>query len=412
MDLSASNEVTPPGLLGLCHPSSRYNWFARPGTRAQVGILPSDSSQLLQQRCIHQGRVVMPASCTGRGTTALYLRSLDASPAPIFQTFTALITLRLDLRYVPWSDLQTVGYLVHLQHLHLSEHVRHKVAEPQDRAFTRKMSKHGSPFSCLTGLRSLELELFESSSADLDCDGTKAFLQPISCMNNLQGFTLLGLSTNIGIQHLSQLSQLTSLGVGHVEDGLSTLVKLKHLQAEAMSPPTWLQRPTVGLSATLVTLTNLRRLDCTLVQYCQVSHLTVLTALQALTIGLMHDIPFDHQSRSHIAIWSDLAELKHLDTLYVHSDAFMDVKDFQAIALLSCLTKLHFEGFTSDLNFKPEDMNKLSALASLQYLYLEFTHSGGWCDAVDELDIHLRALLNGANMQYFEVISGECDYDD
>lgn len=136
----------------------------------------------------------------------------------------------------------------------------------------------------------------------------------------------------------------------------------------------------------------------------------MLTALKALTIGLVHNTPFDHQSG--IAIWSDLAELKHLGTLYVHSDAVLDVKDFQAIALLSCLTKLHFEGFTSDLDFKPEDVKKLSALASLQYLYLEFIHSGGWCDAVDELDIHLRALLNGANVQYFQVVSSECNYDD
>ncbi len=356
--------------------------------------------------------MVVPASCTGRGITALYLRSLNASPAPIFQTFTALITLRLNLRYVPWSDLQTVGYLVHLQHLHLFELIRHSVAEPQDRAFTRKMSKHGSPFSCLTGLRSLELELYEASSANPDGDGIRSFLQPISCMNNLQGFTLLGLSDNIGIQHLSQLSQLTSLGVGHVEDGVSSLVRLKHLGVAAINlrlfTSSW--RPIASISADLVTLTNLRSLDCTLVQYCQVSHLTVLIALKALTIGLVHDTPSDHQSG--VAIWSDLAELKHLDTLYVHSDAVLDVKDFQAIALLSCLTKLHFEGFTSDLDFKPENVNKLSALASLQYLYLEFTHSGGWCDAVDKLDIHLRALLIGANMQYFQVISGECDYDD
>jgi len=231
-------------------------------------------------------------------------------------------------------------------------------------------------------------------------------------MNNLQGFTLLGLSTNIGIQHLSQLSQLTSLGVGHVEDGLSTLVKLKHLEAAAISLRlfTFSWRPIANLSASLVTLTNLRSLDCTLVRYCQVSHLTVLTALKALTIGLVHDTPFDHQSG--IAIWSDLADLRQLDTLCVHSDAFLDVKDFQAIALLSCLTKLHFEGFTSDLDFKHEDVNKLSALASLQYLYLQFTHSGRWCDAIEKLDIHLRALLKGANMQYFQVISGECDCDD
>jgi len=297
---------------------------------------------------------------------------------------------------------------VHLQHLHLSEHFQPKVATP-DRAFATKTPRHGSPFSCLTGLRSLELDLFESSSADPGWDGTRCCLQPISCMNNLQGFTLLGLTINVGIHHLSQLSQLTSLGVGYVEDGLSTLVKLKHLQAAATSlRNAW--RPIANLSLGLVTLTNLRSLDCTRVRYCQVAHLTVLTALKALTIRFMRDIPFDHQSR--IATWSNLAKLKHLNTLSVHNDVLLDVKGFQAIASLSCLTKLHFEGFTSDLDFDFEDVNKLSALASLQYLYLEFTHSGRWYDAVDELGIHLRAVLNGADMQYFQVVSGECDYDD
>ncbi len=163
-----------------------------------------------------------------------------------------------------------MSYLVYLQHLHLFELIRHSVAEPQDRAFTRKMSKHGSPFSCLTGLRSLELELCEASSADPDGGGTRSFLQPISCINNLQGFTLLGLSTNIGIQHLSQLSQLTSLGVGHVEDGLSSLVRLKHLQAAAIHlrlfTSSW--RPIANISADLVTLTNLRSLDYHIVRYC------------------------------------------------------------------------------------------------------------------------------------------------
>ena len=290
----------------------------------------------------------MHAKCTGRGITTLFLGSFNASPAPIFHTFTALITLRLDLHYVTWSDLQKVGHLVHLQHLHLSEHFQPEVGKPQDRAFATKLSGHGSPFSCLTGLRSLKLELFESSfessssSADPDGDGTTCFLQPISCMSNLQGFTLLGLTTKVGIHHLSQLSQLTSLGIGHVENGLSTLVKLKHVQAAAMklSLLTFAERPIANLSASLVTLTNLRSLDCTLVLSCQVSHLTVLTTLKALTIGLMHHIPFDHQSG--IAVWLHLAELKHLNSLSVHGDAFLDAKDFQAIAVLSCLTKLKF----------------------------------------------------------------------
>ena len=337
LDTSASGELIWE-LHGPCHLSSRCNWFVRPGTRAQVGILPSDRSQLLQQRYARQGHVFMHAKCTGRGITTLFLGSSKAIPAPIFQTFTALITLRLDLHYVTWSDLQKIGHLVHLQHLHLSEHFQPKVATP-DRAFATKTPRHGSPFSCLTGLRSLELDLFESSSADPGWDGTRCCLQPISCMNNLQGFTLLGLTINVGIHHLSQLSQLTSLGVGYVEDGLSTLVKLKHLQAAATSlRNAW--RPIANLSVGLVTLTNLRSLDCTCVRHCQFAHLTVLTALKALTIRFTRDIPFDHQSR--IATWSNLAKLEHLNTISVHNDVLLDVKDFQAIALLSCLRKLHF----------------------------------------------------------------------
>ena len=228
-------------------------------------------------------------------------------------------------------------------------------------------------------------------------------------MQNLQGFTLLGLPTTIGVQYLSQLSQLTSLGVGHVEDG-GTLVNLKHLEVAAVSPRLPTSRPTINLFASLVTLNNLRSLDCTLVWYCQVSELSVLTALNALDIYLVPEASFDHQSCT--AIWLDLAELTHLSTLFLHGDAFLDAKDFQAIALLSCLTKLHFQGFSSDLHFRPEDVNKLSALTSLQSLQLEFIHAGRWCDAVDELDIHLRPQLKGANMQHFQVDSIQCDSRD
>ena len=232
---------------------------------------------------------------------------------------------------------------MHLQHLHLLEQHRQETVQLPDRAFARKTSGCGSPFSCLSGLRSLKLDLHESSSAG------RCFLRSISCMSNLQGFTLLGLSTNIRIQHLSQLSQLTSLGVGHVEDGLSTLVKLKHLEVAAVSPrlPTMLLRPTIDLSASLVTLKNLRSLDCTVVRYCQVSNLSVLTTFNALDVYLVHEAWLDHQSC--IAIWLYLAELPHLNILSVHGEAFLDSKDFQALALLSCLTKLHFEGYTSDL---------------------------------------------------------------
>lgn len=256
----------------------------------------------------------MVTQSTGRGITTLSLKSWNASPFPVFQTFTALSTLRLELHYVSWLDLQKLGHLVHLQHLQLSEIYQREAAEPQDRAFARNTSGHGSPFSCLTGLQSLKLDLHESSSADPDCDGTKCFLRPISCMSNLQGFTLFGLSTDIGIQHLSQLSQLTSLHVDHIEDGLHILVKLKHLKAATINWRllTLPRRRNVNLYASLVTLTNLRSLDCHFVRNSQVSYLTVLIALEALTIAL------DHQSRKYISIWSDLAELKRLNSLFVY----------------------------------------------------------------------------------------------
>lgn len=86
--------------------------------------------------------------------------------------------------------------------------------------------------------------------------------------------------------------------------------------------------------------------------------------------------------------------------------------DFQAIALLSCLTKLHFDGFSSDLDFNIGDVNKLSALASLQYLNLQFFHTGQWCVAIDELDIHLKTSLKVENMQLFQVISIKSDRGD
>lgn len=75
--------------------------------------------------------------------------------------------------------------------------------------------------------------------------------------------------------------------------------------------------------------------------------------------------------------------------------------------MLSSLTKLHFEGSTTDLDFRAEDVNKLSALASLQSLSLEFIRCGRCRDAIDNLDIHLRTLLNSAKMKHFQVINLE-----
>jgi len=41
-----------------------------------------------------------------------------------------------------------------------------------------------------------------------------------------------------------------------------------------------------------------------------------------------------------------------------------------------------------------------------------FIHSGRWCDALQELDVHLKTLLKVANMQHFQVISSEYDSGD
>ena len=89
-----------------------------------------------------------------------------------------------------------------------------------------------------------------------------------------------------------------------------------------------------------------------------------------------------------MAVWSELANLPHLHTLSVCGRAILVVKDFQALAVLSSLTQLHFEGSTTDLDFRAEDVNKLSALASLQSLSLEFIRCGRRRDAIDNLDIH------------------------
>ena len=127
--------------------------------------------------------------------------------------------------------------------------------------------------------------------------------------------------------------------------------------------------------------------------------MTVLTALSTLTIRLVVD--------TCMAVWSELAKLPHLHTLSVCGHARLDVKGFQAIAVLSSFRKLHFEGSTTNLDFTAEAVNKLSALASLQSLSLEFIRRGRCRDAIDNLDIHLRTLLNSAKMKHFHVINFE-----
>ena len=70
-------------------------------------------------------------------------------------------------------------------------------------------------------------------------------------------------------------------------------------------------------------------------------------------------------------------------------------------------------GFFSEsinLQCSAEDINRLSALSSLQYLHLEFMHFGIWSDAVQKLASALKHLLNSSHMQYFQVVN--CDFDE
>ena len=273
------------------------------------------------------------------------------------------------------------------------------------------MTDHSSPFSYLSNLRTLQLELSDNNPGAEKHWEPAPLLEPISCMTKLCSLTVLMQSSYCtwDIQHLSQLSHLTSLGIANLEQGLSTLVKLQHLSVRATEPPArcWmrLNPRTPDLLASLVTLTGLSTLDCGRIQYCQVSTLTLLTALKSLSMSMARD-PFDHHAST--TSWSTLSKLPILNTLDV-SEAVLDAQHFQIVASMTQLTKLYFCGFSVDLHFSAEDLNKLSALTSLQYLHLEFIHSGIWSQALYDLDIHLKALLQSTTMQYFQVFDNECD---
>ena len=332
----------------------------------------------------------------------------------VLHKFSLLVTLQLDLSHISWSDLQNISGLVHLERLHLRE-VRHcscESAPPQYRAFAREMqANHHSPFLHLTNLTSLHLDLNDRGSRELlQCSTT--LLQPITCMTKLCSLTLLmqGSYCTWDIQHLSQLSALTSLCIFSLEEGLSTLTNLQHLSVWGIEPfschcgtP---NVPSVDLVTSLVMLTQLKSLDCGRTQFSQLPYLTVLTALRGLTTIM--DMEQSNTTKS-ATFWTCLSKLPSLQSLETHN-VFLNVEDFQTVAVMTQLTKLHFWGWSMNLDFTDEDIDCLSALSSLQYLHLELIHGGEWCGIVSELDMSLKTMLKSTSMQYFQVIDGE--YDD
>lgn len=355
----------------------------------------------------------------GRGITALSLTSSKStalnspvSPSTILQNFTVLVTLRLDLPHVLWSDLQNIRELVHLRHLHLCEHVSlqaHRSAPPQDWAFARDIQTTTSPFHCLSSLASLKLELYVDSPAAFSRLRPARLLQPISCMTKLGALTLRmkGSDWFWDMQPLSQLSKLTSLVVDNAEQGLSTLVKLEHLavaqtyQGSVESHTTFRMNILFLSFRGLAMLTSLRTLDCGIILRQHVLNLGAATALTGLT--MIVDSLLDC-SNGHL--WSRLSKLPILASLDVRK-AFLDVIDFRNVALMTHLTKLHFCGFCYDLEFAAEDVNRLSALTSLKHLHLEFAHSGIWREAIVKLDGDLRQLYNARSMHYLRIVSSE-----
>ena len=72
------------------------------------------------------------------------------------------------------------------------------------------------------------------------------------------------------------------------------------------------------------------------------------------------------------------------------------------------LTKLRLCGFSNDLQITPNNLDKLSALTSLQYLHLRFNHSGNWSRLVRELDGDLKQVFNTKALQHFQIVSSRC----
>ena len=320
-----------------------------------------------------------------------------------------MITLRLNVPHVCWSNLKAIKELVHLENLHLCEDQGYW-DPPGDWAFRRtQITNRLSPFHYLTKLRSLHLELFGRISSS-NTWGVAPFLQPISCMTKLGALTLLmqGSYCTWDIQYLSQLSHLTSLGVATLEQGISSLVKLEQLSIKATQPPAQhfldFTLPTLDLSTSLAMLTNLKSLKCGYVLLQQVPNLTALTALSALTVSLNEGM----KRHAPEMIWSSFSKLPSLISFEVDA-AHLEVSDFKTIALMTQLTKLHFCGYTTNLHFSAGDLNEFSAL-SLQPLHLEF-EGLGWSKSVQKLDMRLKRLYDTRSMHYFQVIFnlGKCE---
>ena len=324
----------------------------------------------------------------------------------VLQNFPLLVTLHLDIPYVRWSDLQNIKDLANLKTLHLFENALSAIV-PEDWAFARNTQTASlcSPFHCLSSWTSLQLKL-NGWGARKFWDQAP-WLQPISRMTQLAALTLSMERSYWDLQHLSQLSHLTSLGIVSLEQGISTLVKLEHLSVKATQPPArqynmGTQMPKEDLSPILAMLTCLGSLDCGWIESQQVLNLTALTTLTALTMSVKDTIfrPFT------VMLWSSLSKLPLLVSLDV-ARAVLDVTDFATVALMTQLTKLCFCGYSNNLCYSAEDFNRLSALTSLQFLHLEFIHGGRWSEAECQLDCALQQLHATGNMQYFQVVKCE-----
>ena len=148
-------------------------------------------------------------------------------------------------------------------------------------------------------------------------------------------------------------------------------------------------------------LTGLASLDCSSIHWQQIPNLTALTSLTALTVSVSNIV-----SNNSDVIWSSLSKLPLLVSLDT-AGAVLVRTDFQTVALMTQLTKLHFYGYGDDLRCLSEDINKLSVLTSLQYLHLGFTSSSTLSDVTCQLKHELKQLHNTRNMQYFKVVKRE-----
>lgn len=232
----------------------------------------------------------------------------------------------------------------------------------------------------------------------------------------LSALTMLMGCSLCNLQHLSQLSHLTSLGISSSEQGISTLVKLEHLSVRATQLLDRHQRigaNTEDSSPCLAMLPRLASLDCSSIHWQQIPNLIALTSLTALTVFVSNILTFNDDSRS---IWSSLSKLPLLVNVDI-AEAVLFRTDFLTVALMTQMTKqlLHFCGYGDDLQFLAEDINKLSVLTSLQYLHLGLNSSGTWSDVKGRIKHKLEQLhnINTRNMQYFKVVQREVqEYDD